>query len=537
MSGAAARHLRAILVLSVLLSGYVVAGKLGLTLAFFHVSASPVWPPTGIALAALLLLGGRVWPAIFLGAFLVNVTTAGSVATSLGIAAGNTLEAALGAALVTRFAHGRHAFDRARDVFTFAVLAGLVSTMVAATVGVTSLALGGYARWTDFAAIWLTWWLGDAAGAIVVAPLLVLWAAPSERRFTLASRGESGLMLVAVALVGTAVFTGPYPVLHPLAFLCGPPLVWAAFRCGQRESATAVALLSGLAIWGTLRGLGPFVRESPNESLLLLQAYMVTMNATALPLAAVVAERRRARAALAHVAAIVDSSDDAVVGQTLEGVVTHWNGAAERLYAYPAREAIGRPMTMVMPPERPEELPRILERLRRGEHVDHYETVRVRRDGRRVEVSVMVSPLRDDTGRVIGASCVARDITERKEAEAARRERDLLRWVGSLAAAAAHEINNPLAVLMGQAQLLAGEIGAVGERRIDEMLRAIARIHDIVSRMNGIRRFEVTPAVPHVPEMLDLTRSSTRPPPVDVPDALPPSRGDWGAPGAPGPGA
>src|SRR5919197_1219559 len=161
--------------LLVLAGVYVLAGKLGLTLAFVHASASAVWAPTGIALAATLLLGYHVWPALFLGAFLVNVTTAGSVWTSLAIAGGNTLEGLLGAFLVRRFANGPKVFDRARDVFTFAALAGLGSTAVSATVGVASLSLGGYASWERFATIWLTWWSGDVAGARVVAPVLILW--------------------------------------------------------------------------------------------------------------------------------------------------------------------------------------------------------------------------------------------------------------------------------------------------------------------------------------------------------------------------
>src|SRR3989441_7915847 len=126
---------------------YFVAGKLGLLLAFVHASATAVWPPTGIALAAFLLLGYRVWPGIFLGAFLVNLTTAGSVATTIGIATGNTLEGLVGAHLVNRFAHGAHAFDHPLDVFKFAALAAIASTTVSPFFGVTSLALGGYADW------------------------------------------------------------------------------------------------------------------------------------------------------------------------------------------------------------------------------------------------------------------------------------------------------------------------------------------------------------------------------------------------------
>src|SRR5439155_17378230 len=137
----------------------------------------------------------RVWPGIFLGAFLVNITTAGSVATTIGIATGNTLEGLLGAYLINRFANGRRALERSQDVFKFATLAALLSTTVSATFGVTSLCLGGYARWADYEPIWLTWWLADAVGAFIVAPLLLLWSADprvrsEEHTSELQSRGH-----------------------------------------------------------------------------------------------------------------------------------------------------------------------------------------------------------------------------------------------------------------------------------------------------------------------------------------------------------
>src|SRR5207245_5690648 len=153
---------------------YLLAGKLGLLLAFVHASATAVWPPTGIALAAFLLLGYRVWPGIFLGAFLVNLTTAGSIVTTLVIATGNTLEGLAGAYLVNRFAHGTQAFDRQLDVFKFVALAALSCTTVSPVFRLSSLALGGYADWAEYGRIWLTWWLGDAVGALIVAPVLLL---------------------------------------------------------------------------------------------------------------------------------------------------------------------------------------------------------------------------------------------------------------------------------------------------------------------------------------------------------------------------
>jgi integral membrane sensor domain MASE1 len=153
---------------------YVAAGKLGLSLAFAHASATPVWPPTGIALAGLLVFGRRLWPAVFAGAFIVNITTAESFPSSLAIAAGNTVEALAGVELVGRFARGRYFVDRAWDFVKFSVLAGVLSTAVSATIGVTALVLGGSAAWTSFTMIWFTWWLGDASGALLVTPVLVL---------------------------------------------------------------------------------------------------------------------------------------------------------------------------------------------------------------------------------------------------------------------------------------------------------------------------------------------------------------------------
>lgn len=274
---------------------YLIAGKLGLMFAFVNASATAVWPPAGIALAALLTFGCRVWPGVFVGAFLVNVTTAGTMATSLGIATGNTLEGLMGAYLVNAFAGGRRAFERPPDILAFAILAGALSTVVSAACGVTSLALGGFADLAHSGTIWLTWWLGDATGILLVAPLLVLWTTDPRVRWSRGQTLEAAGLLLCLVAVGQTVFGGLLPLDakdYPLDYLCIPVLVWAAFRFGPRETATAAALLSGIALWGTLRGFGPFVRETQNESLLLLQAFMGLTALLALVFAAVVAERR-----------------------------------------------------------------------------------------------------------------------------------------------------------------------------------------------------------------------------------------------------
>jgi signal transduction histidine kinase/integral membrane sensor domain MASE1/ActR/RegA family two-component response regulator len=276
---------------------YILTGKLGLALAFGHSSATPVWPPAGIALAALLLLGNRVWPVIFLGAFVVNATTAGSLVTALGIAGGNTLEALVGAYLVRRFARGAAVFERAQDIFKLAALAAVVSTAVSATIGVASLELTGYARWTEAGSIWLTWWCGDASGILLVTPFIVLWGRRT-REAALAHRPlEAAALLLSVVATSALVFGGILPESLrrlPTAFVTIPPLLWAAYRFGPLTTSTTLLALATLAVAGTLSGAGPFAARPPGESLPLVQAFLATMALTALPLAAVVSERRRA---------------------------------------------------------------------------------------------------------------------------------------------------------------------------------------------------------------------------------------------------
>ena len=271
---------------------YFLAGKFGLSFfGLIHPSASAVWLPTGVAIAALLVLGYRVWPGIFVGAFLVNATTAGSILSSLGVAAGNTLEGVIAAYLVNGFAGGRNAFSRPADILKFACLAALLSTTVSATIGVASLTLGGYAAVQDLGGIWLTWWLGDAAGAMLVTPLLLLWYTDRAWGWAQPKIFEAALLLASIGIVGGVTFFHPAVAAYPLAFLCLAPLVWCALRFGPREVASAVALLAVIATAATATGHGSFVMQTPNESLLVLQVFMALIALTALPMAALTAER------------------------------------------------------------------------------------------------------------------------------------------------------------------------------------------------------------------------------------------------------
>src|SRR2546423_4029737 len=227
------RSLKRVGLLVALTAAYFVAGKVGLRFAVLNPNATAIGPSTGLALAALLLAGYEVWPAITLGALLVHLTSTGSLPSAVAIAAGNTLEGLLGAYLVNRFARGRRGMERARDVFALGLLAGIVSTAVGATAGVLAISLDGLARWSDFGSIWLTWWLGDAVSDMVVAPALLVWALRPRVRWTRRQTLEVAALLLSVVVVGIAVFDGLFPWRdrhYPLEFLCVPLLLWAAFR-------------------------------------------------------------------------------------------------------------------------------------------------------------------------------------------------------------------------------------------------------------------------------------------------------------------
>jgi signal transduction histidine kinase/ActR/RegA family two-component response regulator len=291
---------------------YFVAGFLSLKLAIVNPSASPVWPPAGIALAALLVFGFRLWPAIFIGAFLINVTHAGNVFTSFGIAGGNTLEALAGAWLVNRFAGGTQIFERPQNVFKFA-LAAAASTMISPLLGVTSLALGGFVPWQSYGPVWATWWLGDASGILVVTPLLLLWSVSStQRKWDRSEVIEVSVLLLLLVAVAEIVFGGWSGLSarnYPISFVCGPVVIWTAFRFTPRETATGIFILSAIALSGTLNGFGPFVMPTENRSLLMLELWTAALTITAMGIAAAIAERNRAQAAIEQQKQVVEAAN------------------------------------------------------------------------------------------------------------------------------------------------------------------------------------------------------------------------------------
>ncbi|HEY3232939.1 MAG TPA: PAS domain-containing protein [Roseiflexaceae bacterium] len=423
-----------------LAAAYAGSGYAGLLMAIPPGNTLAVWPPAGIALAAVLLWGARAWPGIWLGALLVNLWTlsglpnAPSIATSIvvsaGIAAGSTLQALAGLYLIRRLIERRDPLERAGDVFRFAILS-LAFCLVAATVGVTILTASGLLHLTDYTGSRWTWWLGDVAGVLIIAPLLLAWRSPprwlADRR---AYVEAIGLLLLLIA-TGQIVFGGwPFALAHvrPLPYLFLPLLVWAALRFGRQGATLAIFLTTAIALWGTVRGIGPFAVGALEESLLLLQSFIGVVALTILALAAALAERRQPEAALQQArdelerrvlerAAILDNIPDIAWLKDKDGRFIVVNEPFGKACGVSPEDLVGKNDFDIWPRD-----------LAQKYRDDDFEVIRT---GRRKSVEEPLQPLGaeqtwaetikmpifDERGAVIGTIGIARDITARKQAE------------------------------------------------------------------------------------------------------------------------
>jgi signal transduction histidine kinase len=268
---------------------YFVAARLGLQLALVHGQVTPIWPPTGIALVAILVLGPRVWPAIALAAFAVNLPLGPNPLGAACIAAGNTL-APLTAAYLMRSAGFRLELDRMTDAAALILLGALTGMAVSATVGTTVLVGLGAVPASNFAQTWAVWWTGDAMGVLLFAPfLLSFWSAPEPRLFTWSGRAEGAALLSAVALVTFLVFQNRLR----LEYVVFPLIVVAALRFRLRGGAMAALIASVVAVWAAVTNAGPFADETLLQKMVTLQVFNVFVALSSFVLVAYVATRER----------------------------------------------------------------------------------------------------------------------------------------------------------------------------------------------------------------------------------------------------
>jgi signal transduction histidine kinase len=291
--GSVVRHVAPVAAIAIVYFG---AARLGLSLSFATDQVTAVWPPSAIAVAAFVLRGYRAEPGVFAGAFLINAVSDEPLLTAAGIAAGNTLEA-MAALFLLRLVGFDGSLDRARNVVVFTGLAALVATIVGATLGVANLALTGIVSWSNYTSVWWIWWMGDAMGVLLVAPVILAWSArplPRRRDRRLVELAALGLGL---ALVSHVIFSSRSDTRldFELQYLVFPFLIWAALRFGTRETASLALLVSAIAVWGSVHGTGPYGTGPLDSRLILLVSFMAVTGVSALLLAAVTAERRQAQ--------------------------------------------------------------------------------------------------------------------------------------------------------------------------------------------------------------------------------------------------
>jgi PAS domain S-box-containing protein len=518
---------------------YFAAAKAGLALAVVNASATAVWPPTGIAIASVLLLGWGVWPGILAGAFAANLTTSGHLGSSLGIAVGNTLEALVAGWLTRRFASGTKMLERPADVFRFALLGGLISPLISVAIGIGSLAAGGLAARRDMASVALTWWLGDVGGALVVTPLILAWAARPRLTWSPRRTFEAIAVLLALGFSAAVVFGGLFGPHRgtPLTFLCFPALVWFAFRFGVRESATATALLTLAATLGTVHGFGPFARSDPNESLLLQQAFLAVISVMMLAVAASNGERdgyasrmgqlneqleRRVQERTSQLASaneglraevreraraesllrvgelrLREAQRVAQVGSWEWDILRDevwWSDELYRIYGLDPTSfhvSYDAFLSRVVPEDRDMVRQSVSESLRTGQpYAAEYRIHR--KDGVILTVQAQGQVQADEGGQPVRMFGVCQDVTDRKRAESARAQlaheqvarreaEEAHRLKDQFLAALSHELRTPLNAIVGWTHLLqAGDL-EVEERR--KALDAIARNAQLQSRL------------------------------------------------------
>ena len=419
---------------------YFAAGNIGQVLQISNSGGiGPVWPASGIALAAVLLFGYRIWPGIAGAAFLIGLSGSFPLPFSRAVfyAIGVTLTAFVGRFLLRRVVQFSPSLPRLRDILGLIVLGAFGSSLVGASIGTSILYDVHMHGWSGFGKAWLIYWLGDSVAILLLTPLIL--SIPNMRKSRIWSHpGESIALLLFLTLTCLILF-GDLPFipvkLHILAFAVLPFVIWAALRFGVVGATVATFVIAGVATVETIMGFGPFAQDSPFINALLLDIFFAILSVSGLILAIVIEEREHAekkrgelilkQAAMQErlrLAAIVESSDDAIIGKDVDGIVTDWNNGAEQLYGYSADEIIGKPISVLAPPGHVGEFTKIMETIRRGESIKHFETVRQTKSGNRIAVSLTVSPIVDPDGRIVGASAIARDISERKHQDAVLRE-------------------------------------------------------------------------------------------------------------------
>jgi len=491
----------------------------GLLIPWINPTATPLWPPTGLALALMLIRGYRIWPAIFVGGFFSTAVGGGALSEAACIALGTPTAALAGAWLIDRWSHGRETFATPLGVAKFALIAFAPTALISATVATAGLVLANDVGLASPIATWTARWLADAGGTLIVTPVIVLWATKPSRAWSRWSPLETAGVIIVTAAIGIAAF-GPQvgsalmdsdfyallPYRSLLAFLVVLPFLWASVRGNPRDTAAAAPVFCAIAAWGFATSF------DFNGSPVLLFALVLATAVPPLILATAVATQQQTTARLQ---AAQDQLNRQVVETKLaferskrhfqiliEGVVDHavflldrsgrvasWNSTAQQIIGYTADEIVGKHFGVFYRPDerRSGEPNRVLElAIKNGKHA--VEGWRIKKNGALFFVTGTIRAIHDDDGNLIGLANVLRDATERRHAQEklveAREQLAMsqkMEAIGKLTGGIAHDFNNLLMIIGGNAQTF--------ERLLDPKLpRAIEAIQTAAKRGESLTR-------------------------------------------------
>jgi PAS domain S-box-containing protein len=496
--------------------GLAVSGPL---LPWINPTATPLWPPTGLALALVLLRGYRIWPALFVGAFLATLAGSGSLSEAACIALGTPVAALAGAWLINRWSHGRDTFATPLGVAKFGLIAFAPTAMISAAAAIAGLVLANDAGLAGPVAKWTVRWLADAGGTLIIAPVIVLWAATSSRASWRWSPLETGAVIIVTVAIGVAAFSPqvgsalmdsdfyallPYRSL--LGFLIVLPLLWSSLRGNPRDAAVVAPVFCAIAAWGFATSF------DLNGTPVLLFALALATTLPPLILAAAIATYQQAAARLQAAQALSNRQvletklaferskrhfqiliegvvDHAVFLLDRSGRVASWNSTAQHIIGYTSDEIIGKHFGVFYRPDerRSGEPNRVLElAVKNGKHA--VEGWRIKKNGTLFFVTGTIRAIHDDDGNLIGLANVLRDATERRHTQEklveAREQLAMsqkMEAIGKLTGGIAHDFNNLLMIIGGNAQTF--------ERLLDPKLpRAIEAIQTAAKRGESLTR-------------------------------------------------
>jgi len=501
----------AYLVRLALLAGiYYLAARLGLRFASIGESISLVWPPTGIAFAALTLLGYRYWPGVALGAFLANAGTSIPLPAALGIAVGNTLEAVVATYLLRMASGARPRLDQGPEIRALILAAAPVGSLVSAAIGVGSLALAGALPGAGAEAI-AVWWAGDMLGALVVASFLFAWADAKQW-----DRARA-IVELAILCLGTAAAAElvlgkwvPFPLLRHLdyPYLLFPFVVWAALRFGPRGSTLLTLVVAAVAVWHTAEGGGPFISDSIVATRFALTLYLAALAVSGLVAAgAVNAERGRATEAVQasekRLRLSLDSARMGIWFWSVDSNSLSWDENLRALFGLEPGEVVSSYddfIKLVHPDDRPQVDETIRRAIAEGGDLD-YEFRILLPGGRTRWIADQGQVGRDEAGRVRYMTGLCMDVTERRLSEDRVRRAHRMESVGRLAGGVAHEANNQMTVVLGATRLILGRPDLRPEIRSDleYIQKAAERTAAVTAQLLAFSRQQMMR-----PQLLDL---------------------------------